>query len=496
MTDLVAAQKRLALLKQKERLKRELPHLYGFNWYDWAWEVFHSRNRKIVLCAGNQLSKSSTIIRKVIHWATATELWPELWPNRTPRMFWYLYPDKKSATQEFRTKWVPEFLPSGEMKDDPKYGWKEEWEGKFISAIHFNSGISLYFKTYKQDVHSLQAGSVDFLACDEELPFELWGELSMRCAATNGYFAFAFTATRGQEEWRKIVEGDSWPDALKFQISAYDCQRYRDGTPSHWTNERIEQSKALLGTQREIDKRIYGRFVIAEGLVYESFERHRHFKKGHPVPASWSLYAGIDYGSGTSAEGGQGHPSAISIVAVSPDFKQGRLIKFWRGDGQRTTCEDVIKQYLKMSAGLNVCQAFYDWAAADLETFAINNGLALTKADKNHEVGEGTLNTLFKSDQFIIYDDGSGEPEKVVLELEVLTVGLPKRHAKDDGIDSLRYAVSKIPWVIDIKLPDDLQPVVATEITSKKHRTPIYQEESWDDYEAEISEWNELYDEY
>jgi len=91
---------KLLMLESKVAIKKALPHLYGFPWYTWAKKFFDSRNRKCLITAANQISKSSTQIRKVIHWATAVNLWPELWPDKTPRVFWYMYPSLEVATKE------------------------------------------------------------------------------------------------------------------------------------------------------------------------------------------------------------------------------------------------------------------------------------------------------------------------------------------------------------------------------------------------------------
>ena len=106
-------------------------------------------NETSLLCAANQISKSSTNIRKCIHWSTEKNLWPELW-RTVPRNFWYMYPSKQLATQEFETKWVPEFMPRGEMEKHPKYGWKAKYKNGELDKIQWNNGLPVYFKTYSQ----------------------------------------------------------------------------------------------------------------------------------------------------------------------------------------------------------------------------------------------------------------------------------------------------------------------------------------------------------
>jgi hypothetical protein len=160
---------KIKTLEQKLELQEGLPHLYGFPWYPWAREFFESQHKYNFLCAANQISKSSTQIRKAIHWATEQSLWPKLWKSK-PLQFWYLYPTAEVATVEFEKKWVPEFLPRGKYKDDPIYGWKADYIKDSIQAIHFNSGVSIYFKSYAQKTANLQTGTVWVIWADEEMP--------------------------------------------------------------------------------------------------------------------------------------------------------------------------------------------------------------------------------------------------------------------------------------------------------------------------------------
>ncbi len=484
-----ANRKRLALLKQKERLEKGLPHLYGWPWYQWAKDFFETRNRLAFVCAGNQLSKSSTQIRKIIHWATEPSLWPELWTTE-PAQYWYLYPSKQTATFEFKMKWIKEFLPRGEYKNHPQYGWKADYEGKWIQSVTFNSGVTVYFKTYAQDVHtSLQAGTVHYLACDEELPWELFPELSMRGEAVQGHMSFAFTATMGQPELKKIIEGDHLPSAFKRQVSAYDCLNYADGSPSPWTVERIEKIKERLSTKREILKRIYGKFVVADGLKYEAFTKENNFKPAHPVPQDWLIYAGIDYGSGSRSGG---HPSAICFVAVKPDYSKARVVKCKRFDDHPTTTGDLIQLYVDEAREFKqVTQIFYDWSCADLAEYGERAGLPMEKAQKDHIIGENILNTLFKCGGLVIYEDKTGESLKLVTELETLLNTTNKKRAKDDAIDALRYIVASLAW----NLPVDMGPSEAKKIEKPKHyRGDFIPSEEIEGYDSEIEFWNELYE--
>ena len=255
------AKQRATVAAKRKELKEGLPHLYEMGWYQWAWDFFKSTNRMNLLCAANQISKSSTQIRKVIEWAGNPTLWPNLWPGRRPRVFWYFYPDSDTTKTEVEQKWIPEFLPRGAYKDHETYGWKITYgEKKSIESIAFNSGITVFFKAYSQKASNLQSTSVDAMFTDEEMPVPYYNELVARMFATDGFFHMVFTCTLNQDMWKRAIEGrgdmEMFPDAFKQQISMYDCLLYRDGSPGGYTVEKIERIIAKCSTSAEVQRRV------------------------------------------------------------------------------------------------------------------------------------------------------------------------------------------------------------------------------------------------
>lgn len=436
---------------------------------------------------------SSIQIRKIIEVATNKSLWPELWPGKTPNLGWYLYPSKEVATQEFETKWQ-EWLPKN--KEDPVYGWQERYQQKRIDSILFNSGFLLSFKTYAYDVANLQTGSVYYLACDEELPVELYAELIFRISATNGYFSMVFTATQGQELWYRAMEkkgetDEAFPDAHKLQVSLFDCQTYEDGSNSFWTDDRIKQVIARCGTENEVLRRVYGRFVVDLGRKYSAFSTSEHMCAPHPVSPEWRIYAGIDSGSG----GEKGDPAAITFTAVSPNRQLGYVIKSWRGDKILTTATDIVLKYIEMSKGLNVSEIRYDYAAKDVQTVAMRMGISMLPAEKNQERGESIVNSLYKNRMLYIFSEG----ENIKLSQELSTLQNSKARnnkAKDNLADAHRYCVTTIPWDFSVvgtrDKPAKPKELTADEETDLARRGQVSQVRGFD-APSEFEEWNSLY---
>ena len=433
------------LLELEKKKKAELPHLFGFKHYWWSRIYFESMKRLNYLTAANQMGKSSVQIRKCVHWATESSMWSKLWPNREPSMFFYIYPSKPLATREYHSKWVKEFLPRGSMKDDSQYGWKPEFKNGEIYAIHFFSGISLYFLTYAMDVDDLQASTPDAIFCDEEPPVKIIPELLMRLEASKGYWHLCCTPTKGQQYFRDIFEGKTQlPDALVLVVSLYDATKYDDGTAGQYTLAEVKRRESLLANEKEIQLRIFGRFVRAEGLVYSGFDIDRNFKvMGTPIPNDWIIAGAVDVGSG----GDEGHPAAIAFVAVKMGPKgatQGRVFKMWRGDGIETTNPDILQKYVELKGSMNMTWENYDHASADFKIHAQRAGINFVGADKGSK-GIGLLNSLFKTGMLTI-DADHPEASKLLNELENFRVDQNKRKAKDDLIDAVRYCVTRINW--------------------------------------------------
>jgi len=465
-----------------------------------------------LLCAANQISKSSTLIRKAIERSTNPKLWPVLWPHIWPEnenirpQFWYMYPSGEVATAEFNNKWVPEFLPRNGFKIDANYGWEEDKEKGVIKAIHWKNGSILQFKFYSQALVNLQTATVHGIFADEEMPADYYPELTARLIATDGYFDMVFTATLGEMLWYRAMESvgtdaEAFPDAFKQTISMYDCLKYDDGSPTPWTDDRIKKVIAACSTAQEVRRRVFGRFVKETGRKFPAFSPERHFKKACKITADRSIYAAVDIGSG----GENGHPAAILFLAVAPDFRHAYAFKGWRGDGISTTSSDILDKFRDMRGSSRCTLQIYDQQARDFFTIASRQGESFVPAKKSHELGEDIVNTLFKNDMLHIFDDASLQP--LGAELLTLNKTTAKQKAKDDFADALRYACTSVPWdftgvkgfieEVD-KEPEEGRPLSAEEylvleIEARRGTMKKKTQDSWDDFNEDIDFWNEEY---
>lgn len=484
---------RLEQLEERDRLKRELPHLYAFPDYNFSKEFKSSTNRMRFICAGNQLSKSSTAIQDCIEKACKRKDWKKFFKKRDPKTFWYIYPTQDKIDEEITTKW-PEFLPTGSEKESGQYSWKQTKVGKNKAIKFLESCVIVIFKSWRSD---LQAGTVDGVWCDEEIPCDIYPELAMRLSRYDGMFAMVFTATLNQPFWYDVIErigekDERFPQAAKWQVSAeYDCEFYADGTSSPWTPEKVAAQKAICGSQIEIDRRIHGRFVTEQGLKYPEFDEDVNIVE---IPkdrnlSTWLFYSGVDIGSG----GKSGHPAAIAIIAVRPDYKLAQVFKLWKGNKFETTnAADILEKYNELTRGLPMTGEFYDWASKEFGIVAERHGYTFQKAVKFKD--EDSLNLLFKN-RMLEFERGGEFVDEMKLELKTLKVGVSKQKANDHLCDALRYATSSVPWNIDhIKsntLLDSLNHKPKNERLGRNYIEPPFLDDD-ESLDEQINELNDL----
>lgn len=497
-----------------QRKRADLPHLYGYPHYKWSREFFNATDRMCFLTAANQASKSSVQIRKTIDWSTDKSKWKKLWPKSTPKQFWYMYPAADLATTEFEKKWVTEFLPRGAAKNSEEYGWEVEYKKGFVHALHFRSGVTVYFKLYSQKPRNLQASSVHAIFSDEEMPPEFYDEISARLSATEGYFSMVFTATDGHPLWYRTMErigheDEAFKGAHKQIVSLYDCLYYEDGSAGGWTIERIKQREADCSSDAEIQRRVMGRFVKESGRKFSQFDGNIHFKPAYVIPTDWRVYAAVDIGSGrkttiiTTKSSG-----AIVFIAVNPECTKGAVFKIWRGDDLETSAGDILDQYRQMRAGISVVQAAYDHASKEFGIIASRSSENFVMADKSRDVGTQTINTLFKHQMLDILD--VDQSAKLVQELMTVPEGeKTSRKIQNDLTDALRYCILLVPWdwskikisaqeVLDERDAIKDRPLTeaeleALQIKMRRGEMDYSAVEGWSEFETELDYWNDQY---
>lgn len=503
------------LVREAIELKRsQLPHLYKFKWYPWAWDFFNTRSRYAFLTAANQIGKSTTLARLAIEWAGNPSLWPELWPmSPNARLFWWFSPSQKVMTREFEQKWIPDLLPQDLGKNHATYGWHATYtkEG-YIDSVHFNSGVTIAFHTYMQQPINLQSATVWATFFDEEMPCDddsAVNELLVRMRSTGGYLRKSFTATIGGELWYRTMErigldDEAFKGAWKRSVSLYDCQTFTDGSPSIWTPELIRNEEEACTTEAERLKRVMGRFVKSEGLQYAAFNASKHVVDEFIIPNDWVRYASVDLGGNQTKKRSK---AAVIFFAVNPEMTKAYIYKTWRGDHERTTAGDVFDKYIEMRGDEYVAQKCYDYASADFYEIATRRNEAFLPGLKDRNAGIKRMNQLFHDNAlFVTRHFGF---EKVVGELMTVSIGGKESKQTDDLTDAIRYGLMLVPFnwslISERKFSDNgalapSQRKKPEKIDERREaleamRARVNQKPQGFDaeLEADINEWNQYY---
>ena len=127
-------------------------------------------------------------------------------------------------------------------------------------------------------------------------------------------------------------------------------------------------------------------------------------------------------------------------------------------------------------------------------------GLSFIPAEKKHDVGEQVINVLFKN--MMLDVDNTQECYPIVNELTTLQLGTDKRKAKDDSVDSMRYALTKIPFdfshvgyvpVREVVKARNLSPheIALVERNKDRIRLLVSGKQEEDAANEEIRDWNE-----
>lgn len=451
----------------KDDLIRFFPHRYSYKYYPWQRKYFESDDEMIIILGGNQMGKSTIAISKTAELGTNKHRWKKAWPethNTVNKTFYYFYPTKKVIRREFDIKWKP-LLCHEDVRDNPITGWdyKNDDDGKTVEYLGFKTNVRVYYIPYTAERATVEGTTVHYICCDEEMPFGLFSTLRSRRRATKGLINFVFTiGEKPQEEWRRVLKPRFKEEELladvkyKKRVTAWECMFYEDGTPSKWTPEYIKKEEALCVSEAEKLNKLYGDYVIYEGVVFKHFSRDKNVIDPVKIPDDWIRYAGIDYGAGGTA-----HPSAICLFAVKPDFSECYLYDAWKGDGEETTPTDVIDKFEEMADGHTFAHITYDSAAKPLKTVGARRGLSMRPSVKDTEGRFQTLDNLFALNMCKIFDYKTFEPRwvgthKAAVEFSSITedmLGLSarnKRKKNDDLSDAATYCVFTIPFNFEL----------------------------------------------
>jgi len=267
---------------------------------------FHrTLKRYAIIFGGNRSGKTEANMAQVA--MIARDMHPYFTPNRIGR--------------EIKTIWVAgvTFHMAGTVlwqEKLQKYIPKKliDWSGVvWISKraniphiVPLKNGKTLYFKSYDQGRDTFQSASVDFIALDEQPPWDIWQECQMRVADNDGFIRLSCTPLKHQPELERISNTPP-PSYWVGFASLNDNRRSRGGfVPDAVIDELIaEWPEATRIT------RIEGRFAAFLGAVFQEWNAEEHIVNPRDLPREWEHFIGIDFG--------YTNPFCALLMARDPD---------------------------------------------------------------------------------------------------------------------------------------------------------------------------------
>ncbi len=233
-----------------------------------------------------------------------------------------------------------------------------------------------------------------------------------------------------------------------------DNPRLWDAAKGEWTIEGqryMARLDNLTGPRRA--RLRDGRWVQAEGVIYDGWDAEIHLVDRFDIPKDWRRFRAIDFGF-TNA-------FVCQWWAVDPDGRMYRYRELYR---TKRLVEDHAAQIKALSVGESIEATVADHDAEDRATLArhgvptvpakkaVKEGLQAV-SERLREAGDGRPRIYFLRDSLVEVDPGLAEAEKPLCTEQEIDVyvwaqaqdGKPAKEeplkVNDHGMDAMRYAV-------------------------------------------------------
>jgi phage terminase large subunit len=208
----------------------------------------------------------------------------------------------------------------------------------------------------------------------------------------------------------------------------------------------LEKLEALTGVRRQ--RLLLGRWVAAEGVIYETFDSAIHVIDPFPVPSDWTRWWTVDFGFV--------HPFVFQWWAEDPDGKLYLYRELYRT--HRTVDQHAADVAVFASAEPRPRAVICDHDAEGRATLENALGIGTVAADKRVLEGIDAVQTRFRDRRCLIFKDCRvyRDPELVEAHKPTCTAEeLPGYvwadfktkeqpvKEQDDGCDALRYMVAQ-----------------------------------------------------
>ena len=213
----------------------------------------------------------------------------------------------------------------------------------------------------------------------------------------------------------------------QLNIKAFNFTLY-DNT--FLNKEYVESIVASTPSGMFTDRDILGIWVASEGVVYQDFNKQKHYVKDISNIQFKKYFTGVDFG--------WEHYGSMVVVGLSTDNKyyllkehayQHKDIEYWIN-----IAKDIKTEYGNIN--------FYcDHARPDYINKLLVNGIRAINAKKDVLEGISTIATLFKTDKLLILENNVKRFKEEIYNYVWKTGKDEPVKVYDDVLDSLRYAI-------------------------------------------------------
>lgn len=261
-----AVAKELERRKVEEKLRYYTPHRKQL--------LFHQSEKRIkVATGGNRTGKSTVSAVEVVLKCLGNEAerYVQEWKEEN-KEWWYRRFDynakdvrvwcatvswdvQRDVMQENIVKFIPK-----PILDRCEIAYRKKG---VMDYILFPNGARLTFKSYETGWQGFQGASVDLVALDEEPPYDIWNECEKRIMDRLGSIIITYTPLSGLT-WsydRLYLNTGNDPEVFHVEMS-WDDNPYLD--------EKEKQRLLANMSEEEREARIYGRYVIGGGKVFDA----------------------------------------------------------------------------------------------------------------------------------------------------------------------------------------------------------------------------------
>ncbi len=333
--------------------------------------------------------------------------------------------------------WIDSIKMQSGKQSSPEYGVIDY----IIVKNVFGGKSKIAFKSCDQGREKFQGASLDFVWFDEEPPKDIYDECRMRVLDRRGDIWGTMTPLKGLT-WvydeiyiNKKNNPEVWYTQMEWADNPYLDREETDMLTSSMSKE-------------EIESRRYGRFNVAEGLVYTEFDPEECVIEPFSVPSVWHDNVSIDpglnnplaclffavdhdgnvYVIGEHYEAGKNvdyHASAIASLADELNFKRDPL-------GRLHALIDSAANQTTLSGTKSVVELFYE------------RGIVCNSAvNKDVWSGINTVKSYLRNRRLFIFSSC----KHLIGEMKSYSWGKGDKPKKidDHALDALRYYIMSRP---------------------------------------------------